>query len=58
MALKSSKKIETNVYELEVSVDAKTWEDAIDQAYNKAKKDIQLPGFRKGKAPKAMIFKQ
>ena len=58
MALKSSKKIETNVYELEVSVDAKTWDDAINQAYEKAKKDIQLPGFRKGKVPKAMVFKQ
>ncbi|MCQ2488569.1 MAG: trigger factor [Clostridia bacterium] len=58
MALKSSKKIETNVYELEVSVDAATWNNAIDKAFDKTKKDIQLPGFRKGKAPKAMVFKQ
>ena len=58
MALNSSKKIETNTYELEISVDAATWADANDQAFNKAKKDIQLPGFRKGKAPKAMVLKQ
>ena len=58
MALNSAKEIETNVHELEIGVDAKTWEDAIDQAYEKNKKNLQLPGFRKGKAPKAMIFKQ
>lgn len=58
MALNSAKEIETNVHELEIGVDAKTWEDAIDQAYEKQKKNLQLPGFRKGKAPKAMIFKQ
>ena len=58
MALISSKEIETNVHELEIGVDAKTWEDAIDKAYEKQKKNLQLPGFRKGKAPKAMIFKQ
>ncbi|MBR5992073.1 MAG: trigger factor [Clostridia bacterium] len=58
MALISAKEIETNVHELEVSVDAETWNNAIDQAYEKQKKNLQLPGFRKGKAPKAMIFKQ
>ena len=30
---------------------------ALDQAYNKQKKSIQLPGFRKGKAPRVMVEK-
>ncbi|MBQ0013948.1 MAG: trigger factor [Oscillospiraceae bacterium] len=57
MALKSSNKIETNVYELEVSVDGQAWADAKDKAYNKLKKEVNIPGFRKGKAPKAVILK-
>ena len=57
MALKSSKKIETNVYEIECSVDGQTWTDAKEKAYNKLKKEVNIPGFRKGKAPKAVIIK-
>lgn len=55
MSLKTSNKIETNVYELEISVDASTFEQAVQKAYNKLKGKINVPGFRKGKAPRAMI---
>lgn len=55
--LKSSNKTETNVYTLEVSVSGEDFNKAILQAYNKQKKKIQLPGFRKGKAPLKMIEK-
>ena len=41
MALISAKEIETNVHELEVSVDAETWNNAIDQAYEKQKKNLR-----------------
>lgn len=57
MALKSSNKIETNVYEMEVTVSAEDFAKACTQAYMKQKDSIQLPGFRKGKAPKGMIEK-
>ena len=57
MALKSSNKVDTNTYELEVTVDSETFKKACTQAYMKDKKNIQLPGFRKGKAPQAMIEK-
>lgn len=59
MALKSSNKAEeNNVYELVVTVDAKTFSDACKKAYMKQRKSIQLPGFRKGKAPQAMVERQ
>ena len=57
MALKSSNKIDTNVYELEITVDAQTFTDACKQAYLKQKKSIQIPGFRKGKATQGMVEK-
>ena len=57
MALKSSNKVETNVYEIEVTVDAETFADACKKAYIRQKKSIQIPGFRKGKAPMGMIEK-
>ncbi len=55
--LKSANKTETNIYTLEVAVSAEDFKAAIVKAYNKQKKNIQLPGFRKGKAPLAMIEK-
>lgn len=55
--LKSANKTETNVYTLEVTASAEEFKAAIVKAYNKQKKKIQLPGFRKGKAPMAMIEK-
>ena len=57
MALKSSNKIDTNVYELEITVDAETFTDACKQAYLKQRKSIQIPGFRKGKATQGMVEK-
>ena len=47
MALKSSNKVDTNTYELEVTVDSETFKKACTQAYLKDKKNIQLPGFMK-----------
>lgn len=55
MALKSSNKIDVNTYELVISVDAATFVEACKKAYLKERKSIQLPGFRKGKAPMGMI---
>lgn len=55
--LKSANKTETNIYTLEVTVSGEDFNKAILQAYNKQKNKIQLPGFRKGKAPLKMIEK-
>lgn len=55
MSLKSSKKIETNTYELEVSISAEDFTSAVMRVYNKKKSTILVPGFRKGKAPKHVI---
>lgn len=57
MSLKSSEKTGTNEVTIELSIDAKAFADAGLKAYNKAKKQISVPGFRKGKAPKAYIEK-
>lgn len=38
-----------------VEVDSATFEEAVNKAYQKAKKDINVPGFRKGKAPRMVI---
>ncbi|MGN0444454.1 MAG: trigger factor [Acutalibacteraceae bacterium] len=55
MELKSVNLKETNIYELEVSIDGDTFAEARKKAYAKAKKDIVIPGFRKGKVPMKMI---
>lgn len=57
MALKSSNKIDTNTYEIEVTVTPEVFTEACKSAYMKQRKSIQLPGFRKGKATQGMIEK-
>lgn len=57
MSLKSSNKVDTNRWQLEVAVDTATFNTAVDHAYKKQKNRINIPGFRKGKAPRAFIEK-
>ena len=57
MSLKSSNKVDTNRYQLEVEVAAEVFEKAVDRAFHKESKKITIPGFRKGKAPRAFIEK-
>lgn len=57
MSLKSSNQVETNRYQLEVEVGAEAFEKALSQAFHKQSKKIAIPGFRKGKAPRAFIEK-
>ena len=57
MSLKSFEKTGTNEVTLELSISAEVFADANNKAYNKVKKNIAVPGFRKGKAPKAFIEK-
>ena len=56
MALKEClKKEAANAYELTVSVDGEIFEKAINKVYKKQVKKINIPGFRKGKAPRHII---
>jgi trigger factor len=48
-------KLENNMAKLKISVPAEQLEKAIEKAYQKNKNKIQIPGFRKGKAPRKMI---
>lgn len=50
-------KLEKNMAKLTVEVPAEQFEEAIKTAYNKNKNKFNIPGFRKGKAPLAMIEK-
>ena len=57
MSLKSNNKIDTNRYKLEVSVDAQTFENGIQNVFKRQNKKITIPGFRKGKAPRSFVEK-
>ena len=57
MSLKNATKLENNRVELEIEVDAATFEAAVNAAYKKDVKRMAVPGFRKGKAPRALIEK-
>lgn len=57
MSLVSSKKVETNRTELTVEVKGEVFTNAVEDAFRKNIKKITIPGFRKGKAPRAMIEK-
>jgi trigger factor len=57
MSLKSSNKIDTNKYELEISVDKDKFEAAVAKAYKKNANKVNVPGFRKGKATRQIVEK-
>ncbi len=53
--LKSCEKIEANVYALEIALEGDAFKAAVSKAYAKTKGKYNVPGFRKGKAPKHII---
>lgn len=57
MSLKSSNKVEPNRYELEVEISAEDFSNAVNNVFKRNVKRITIPGFRKGKAPRAFIEK-
>ena len=57
MKLVKNEKLEKSMVELQFSVDAETFRAAVDKAYKREGKKYNVPGFRKGKAPRAMIEK-
>lgn len=51
----TAEKIDKNTVLLEVKVEQEKVDQALDKAYRKVVKQINIPGFRKGKAPRAMV---
>ena len=55
MSLKTAVKKENNRVELEIEVEAPAFEQAVERAYKKNIKRMNVPGFRKGKAPRRVV---
>ena len=55
MILKNVEKKEKNTADFVVETDAAEFEKAVNDAYRKNRSSISIPGFRKGKAPRAVI---
>lgn len=57
MSLTNSNKVDTNQYELEIAVEKDKFQEAVQKAYKKNVTKINVPGFRKGKAPRSVVEK-
>ena len=57
MSVKSCEKLEKNQVALTIEVGAEEFEAAVEKAYRQKRKDIRVPGFRPGKAPRQLIEK-
>lgn len=51
----TAERIEKNTVLLEIEVEAEKMDQAMDQAYRKIVKQVNIPGFRRGKAPRFMV---
>ncbi len=51
----TKKKMKENVIRLTITVDNETFQEGVNQAYKETAKKINIPGFRKGKAPRKII---
>ena len=55
MSIIKCEKTEKSAYALEFSVDKATFESAVNKVYRQQVKNINIPGFRKGKAPRSIV---
>ena len=55
---KEEKQTKKNMHELEVKIEGKDWTDALDQAFKKKIKTVEVDGFRKGKCPRDIYEKR
>ena len=44
--------------DIDIKIEGKEWEEALDKAFNEANKKAKIDGFRPGKAPKAVFIKK
>ena len=58
MSLKSSNKTDVNTTELVISIGAEAFENAVEQEYQRQKKNIQIKGFRKGKVSRKLAERE
>lgn len=56
MSLQSKTQEEANIWTLEIKIDAATFKEANLKAYQKQKNRINVPGFRRGKAPMPLLL--
>lgn len=54
----TAEKIENNKVSLQIEVEAEKFNSALDKAYAKVVKQVNVPGFRKGKVPRVILEKQ
>ena len=57
MSLKSQETIGANQRKITFTVERPVFDKAVDKVYRRQVKNITIPGFRKGKAPRAIIEK-
>lgn len=57
MKLNETPKVDTNLYELNITVDGEQYAKALDASFKKNAAKLNIPGFRKGKAPKSIVYK-
>jgi len=57
MALKNSKKVSANTYEVEIVLEKSAFDAEVNKVYRKNVAKMNVPGFRRGKAPKSVIEK-
>ena len=57
MNLKNVTTLEKNVREIEFVIEKDAFDKAVDTAFKKNASKMNVPGFRKGKAPRAIIEK-
>lgn len=58
MTMKIEKTEKANELKLSFEIEAKKFDEAINKVYEKSAKYFNIPGFRKGKAPMAIVEKQ
>lgn len=57
MSFKGMSEVDKNLVEINFTIDKETFEKAVNAAYKKNIGKMSIPGFRKGKAPRAMVEK-
>ena len=57
MSIKKTEQIGVNQYSITFDASKETFDAALTKAFKKAAKNISIPGFRKGKAPRAIVEK-
>ena len=57
MALKCSKKTATNTYDVEILLDKAAFDAEVQKVYRRNVGKLNVPGFRRGKAPKSVVEK-